>query len=287
MATYKTPRSKTGKYARGKRSVYRKKVVNRSRKPTRAFTKLVQAVVSRNIENKSYQAGMDVMNCRYPATNPTLQFNGLFPLTPYPSSGSPAGSTVTLVQGHESNQRVGNSIRTKYATLKGIIFPFPVSESLNPDPKPLEAVMWIFKMKRSDPIGGQYLAAAEDTCQTAMFQDGNSVEGITGNLLDVMKAINQDRIQLLHKRVFKIGFSAGSNTTTDHPNNDFKLNRKFSINITKYLPKNIKFDDGDDDPSCKHTYCLIQGYCADNTIQSNDRYNLNVSWQLNYVYEDA
>jgi len=287
MVAYKTPRKKSGKYARGKRSVYRKKVVKTNRRPTRAFTKLVQAVVSRNIENKSYQSGMDEMNCRYPAANPTLQFNGLFPLTPYPSAGAPAGSTVTLVQGYESNQRVGNTIRTKYATLKGIIFPFPFSESLNPDPKPLEAVMWIFKMKRSDPIGGQYLAAAEDTCQTAMFQDGNAVEGITGNLLDVMKAINQDRIQLLHKRVFKIGFSAGANTTTDHPNNDFKLNQKFSINITKYLPKVIKFDDGDDDPSINHTYCLIQGYCADNTLQANNRYNLNVAWQLNYVYEDA
>lgn len=283
----KTYKGKKGyKAGRGKRSVYRKKVVTRARRPTKNFTKLVQAVVSRNIENKSIQAEQ-TMDCRYPAANPTLQWNGLFPLTPYPSTGAPAGSTLTIVQGYESNQRVGNTIRTKYATLKGIIFPFPISESLNPDPKPLEVVMWIFKMKRSDPLGGQYLAAAEDTCQTAMFQAGNSVEGITGELLDVMRVTNQDRIQLLHKRVFKVGFSQGADLTTEHPNNDFKLNQKFSINITKYLPKVIKFDDGDDDPSIKHTYCLVQGYCADNSIQSNERYNMRVTWQLDYVYEDA
>lgn len=256
------------------------------RRPSKNFTKMVQSVISRNIENKNYQASM-TMDCRYPAANPTLQFNGLFPLTPYTSTGSPAGSTITIVQGVESGQRIGNTIRTKYATLKGIIFPFPLNNTLNPDPKPLEVCMWIFKLKRSDPLGGLYLSAAEDTCQTAMFQDGNSVDGITGELIDIMKTTNQDRIQLLHKRIFKVGFASGADLTTEHPNNDFKLNQKFSINITKYLPKVIKFDDGDEDPSINHTYCLIQGYCADSSVQSNGRYNLRVAWQLNYVYEDA
>lgn len=227
------------------------------------------------------------MDCRYPAANPTLQFNGLFPFSPYSSVGSPAGSTVAIVSGTEQGQRVGNVIRTKYATLKGIVFPFPINNTLNPDPKPMEVCMWIFKLKRADPLGGWYIASAEEAVSTAFFQDGNSVSGITGELIDVMKAINQDRIQLLHKRIFKVGFASGADLTTEHPNNDFKLNQKFSINITKYLSKVVKYDDNDDDPSINPTYCLIQGYCADSTVQSNDRYNLRVAWQVNYVYEDA
>lgn len=52
-----------------KRIVRRRRVVKKSGKPTRAFAKAVQSVVSRNVENKIYQA-MFIMPCYYASAAP-------------------------------------------------------------------------------------------------------------------------------------------------------------------------------------------------------------------------
>jgi len=105
-------------------------------------------------------------------------------------------------------------------------------------------------------------------------------------LYNVIQAPNLDRIQLLHKRIFKVGYSSG-NDSGNRSNNDFKFNQKFSINVTKYLPKVIKFDDADQDPSIRHTYMLITPFSADGTTQSNSNIVAQCQWELNYTFEDA
>jgi len=281
----KTDKGKSRKtYGRGKRSIFRRKVVKPSRQPTKAFTRLVQAVVSRNIENKSRQANLE-MNLQYPQPNATaLPFNGLFPLTPYDAAGTPAGSTISILQGTGQGSRVGNVIKTKYATLKGVIAPLPLSASTNPTPAPMEVCMWIFKLK--DLRNGNQLATAQDNINTQFFQSGNGTTGVTGSLINIVQAINQDNIHLFYKRVFKVGFAAGQSGGSI-ANNDFQYNRKFSINITKFLPKTIKFDDNTDMPSVNHVYCYIAPFKADGDVDIGALNGATCDWEINYVYEDA
>lgn len=265
-----------------------KKVIKRTFKPKKKMSsnyslkKTIQAIVSRNIENKSRQAGLN-MDLRYPQTGGVYKFNGLIPLTPYDPAGTPTDSTIHIALGTGAGSRVANTIRTKYATLKGVLYPFPVSETFNPSPKVVEVCLWIFKVKI--PITDS-LISVENILDDNFFQSNNSETGITGDLKNIVQAINTDCIQLLHKRVFKLGHSAGTGSG-NLSNNDFKLNQKFSINITKYLPKVIKYNDADLAPNIHHTYCFMTPFCADGTIQSNEYYGAKCDWELNYVYEDA
>lgn len=265
-----------------KKSVYRKRVVKKSGRPTPALRRMVQSIVSRNIENKSRQANLQ-MDCRYPQSGGVYKFNGLIPLTPYDPTGTPVDSTIHIAQGTGAASRVGNTIRTKRATLKGVLYPFPESEVYNPAPKVMEVCMWIFKVKV--PITDNFLDV-ENIIDNSFFQSSNSTTGVTGDLINIVQAPNTDTIQLLHKRVFKLGHSGGTQSG-NLSNNDFYFNRKFNINITKYLPKVVKFDDVDQAPTIKHTYALITPFCADGTVQSNQYYGCKCDYEINYVYEDA
>lgn len=288
------------KIVRRKRIIRRKKVVNKSRQPTRAFTKMVQAVVSRNIENKIYQAHT-VMPLYYVSpTNDVMEWRGLFPLTPYTATGAPIDSTISIVQGTSQRARIGNVIRTKRAVLKGIILPYPQGSPLNPEPRPMEICMWIFKLKGFASTGalGDTLGGAEHVLENHFLQNataGGTSEGLTGELMDVLRPVNQDVVQLLYKRVFKVGWSEvySSNqgnlaNNQKYMNNDFKYNEKFSINVTDYIPKIIKYNDNDDTPNIKNTYCMIAPYNADGVTSTNSSIVPAVChWSLEYTYEDA
>lgn len=259
----------------------RRKVVKKSGRPTRAFTKMVQQVVSRNVENKSRQAFREAMPCIYPQPGGNYIEYGLVPISPYDATGTIVDSTISILQGTGQGQRVGNVIKTKYAVVKGVLRP---TTNLDDSPKPLEVVMYIFKMK--DQSSGNTLAYANDVVANNFYQRNNTHNGVTGSLVDIVSAINTDMVQLYYKRVFKVGTSTGD-TTGGNPNNDFAYNRKFSINITKYLPKIIRYNDNTDTPSINPLYMLLLPYRADGSIRAENEGGCFCDYQINYVYEDA
>lgn len=277
----KSMKGKKTRSGRGKRSIFRRKVVKPTRQPTKAFTKLVQAVISRNLENKSRQAFRTSMGCIYPQPGGSYIEYGLVPVSPVDSTGLVVDSAIVIKQGTGQGQRVGNTIRTKYASIKGILRP---NLSTADVPVPLEVVMYIFKMK--DQSSGNTLFYANDLVANEFYQRNNSYGGVTGELIDIVSAINQDMVHLYHKRVFKLGTSEGS-TTGGKPNNDFAFNRKFSINITSYLPKVIKYNDDTGTPSINPLYMLILPYRADGSVRAENSSGCFCDYEINYVYEDA
>lgn len=294
------PKKKGKRSLRPKRSLTKRKVVSKRRSPTRAFTKMVQSVVSRNIENKIYQAHTVLPLYYVSAGSDVMEWRGLFPLTPYTASGAPIDSTISIVHGTSQRARIGNVIRTKRAVLKGVIQPYPQDATLNPNPRPLEICMWIFKLKGYASTGalGDTLGGAEHVLENHFLQNATASgtsEGLTGELMDIVRPVNQDVVQLLYKRVFKVGYSeigTSSQATIAqnqrYMNNDFKYNQKFSINVTKYLPKIIKYNDNDDTPNIKNTYCMIAPYNADGTTSTNsNQLPATCHWSLEYTYEDA
>lgn len=268
-----------------KRSAFRRKrVVKKTGRPTRALAKMVQSIISRNIENKAYQAAYQMP---VQATQPdgAVSWFGLIPVSPYYDPGAPIGSIVRIEQGVEQAMRVGNTIRTKRCIFKGVMYPLPPNEGTNPDPCPMEVCMWIFKIK--DQKNGAALTNAQYFVNNEFFQSSNSTTGVTGDIINMVQTINADNIKLYYKRVFKLGFASGATLTNDNPNNDFALNRKFSIDITKYLPKVIKYDDDNENPSINPVYCFIAPFRADGSVYDGNYKVINVDYELNYVYEDA
>lgn len=278
------PKNKRRLRTKPKRVYAKRKVATKRSSASKSLRKMVQSIVSRNIENKSRQSALE-MNCLYPQPGVTgLPFTGLIPLTPYDSTGTPAGSTIQILQGTGAGSRVGNMIKTKYANLKGVLTPYPLSTTLNPRPNPLEVCIWIFKLK--DMKNGNGIIQAQDLINNDFFQSNNSTTGVTGSMINVVQTINKDTVHLFYKRVFKVGFAAGQ-AGGSIANNDFHYNRKFNINITKYLPKTIKFDDNTENPSVNHVYAYIAPFRADGTVETGLQYGCTCDWELNYVYEDA
>lgn len=277
------PKKKRG--VRKPRMLRKKRVVRRAR-PSLAVKQYVKRELSRNIENKMHQAEMEMNVKTILADGSTSnEFNGLFPITPYTATGSPIGSTITLVHGTGQATRIGNVVRTKRAVLKGVVFPSPGNVTLNPTPKPMEVCMWIFKLKNR--YFGDEINYAQSVFNSSFFQDNASSQGASGSLIDIVRATNQDVVQVMYKRVFKIAYAAGTNSG-NVSSNDFKYNQKFSIDVTKYIPKVIKFNDNDDSPSIVHTYCMIAPYNADGSFYTDQSYTVaECHWQLSYTYEDA
>ena len=270
----------------GKRSALRKgakpvrKTAKRSYRPRRTFAQKVQAVISRNVENKCVQA----------------DFTGAL-IKNYNSSGwasdcfgipvSPQAGTLDVTQGVGQGQRIGNTIRVKKLTMKGVLFPAPYSILTNFAPKPVEVKFW-FCYQRNDPF-------KQPTNYASFFQNGSSSSNFTGNLLDMVKVTNKDTFRVMKTRTFKLGFDAytvaGADTyQQSYQNNDFKMNHKFSFDLTKYIPKIMKYVDGYTAVTTRGLYLVVEAVWSNgtsSTIGQIAEIGSLMNYQLDFEYEDA
>lgn len=173
----------------------------------------------------------------------TYDLPAIVPMTPYQGY-------VTMAQGPASNQRIGNKVRPHRCILKGIVWPAPYDSLSNPTPEPFYFRIWLFRLK---PQQGVTIEAARAVVDGSFFQYQGANLGIFGTLNDMNYAYNTEAVSVVATKTFKIGFSVYNGTSSasnvaaaaqSYANNDFKLNRMFRWNITKYLPKVYTWDDG-------------------------------------------
>lgn len=281
MVAYKKSNRKSFKKSSNKsKRVYK-------RKPSLKLKSYVKKILHRQIENKLVTSG-STFNL-YPISNSNFTMNNIFPLSPHTEAGYPAAMQIIISQGSGSGNRVGDRIRTAKVMLKGIIYPNPhnsVSNTLN---APLEIIMWIFKIK-----GGlqDTQAAVSNMMANNIFKIGNAASPISNTLSDLNMPINNDVIIVKKKRVFKVGnssqaVSVGSNSSNLYSNNDFKLNNRFSIDVTKYVNKNIRFADANNNATTSTTWCAFTFSAADNSAVLPSLMPASVNYWLTYQYEDA
>lgn len=288
-------------YRKKSKSIRKRRVVKKNGRPTRAFAKMVRRVLATDSENKIRQAEGNY-GVRYMSDSTTdlmIQSN-LIPLSPYPNAGLSTSEVIGISQGSGSNQRIGNQIRTRRATLKGVFYPTKYDAANNPQPVPMEILLIIFKIKGTSGTGafGDDLDGARHLLNNHCFQSNYSTtqgsSGVNGELLTLTRAWNKDVIQICYKRVFKLGnqyiqtsLSGDRGNHQSYSNNDFKYNCKFSINITKYLSKVYRFLDNETTTSNRNTYCFWMPLPADGTdLNNNGLFPCKCDWNLTYEYED-
>ena len=191
----------------------------------------------------------------------------IFCCVPADNAVAPLGPLIT--QGSGQGQRIGNSIRMKQSIVSGCMYPQPYSATENKNPEPLEVVMYIFSVKPNINVSTQ--ANLQQNVLQKFFQYGNNSFAISGLMAEIMYPVNTDIVTLYKKRIFKVGNAAYYNWdgsgTPNNPNNqfinnDFALNRKFRIDVTKYVPPRITWNDGEAVPTSRAVYCLIIPYYA-------------------------
>lgn len=262
-----------------RRRYVKRKIVRRRRvasKPKVKFVKkLVRQVLSRNLETKirEYATSSNLV----PYAVSALYTNTIFPLSPYSSS-------LQIDQGTGQSARIGNTIRTKQLLFRGICNPTGYHATLNPYPRPIIVKLVICTSRDN--------RTAVDTSIANFFQNGSSSQAPSGNTFDMIRSFNKDG-WIIHKVIqFKLGCAnsngTGGNATEQYfGNNDFKYSHQFTLNLTKYMSKIVKFDDNTSQPTIPILQCIPLVTACNGTPYGSSEVPAVMNYNLTYTYTDA
>jgi len=238
-----------------------------------AVKQIAKAEVHRNLQNKESLAVSTQLNVQSSSWNSALNPISCIPYNNIvPSAGTQQG-------------RIGNQIRTMSCFLNFTIYPNPYSAASNPVPTPQIVIMMLGKVKNSKP----QLPIASDFAK--LWQDGSSSRAPYGDLRDLLMNVNKDYFTVYKVMKFKVGHelangTGGSNVNQHFANNDFKYNTTKRMNITKYCPSILKFNDNTIQPTNDGLWlwywCVAaDGFSAVNTAP------LSMFVTQQYSYENA
>lgn len=241
----------------------------------------IRKEIKREVEVKSRQTYYGTVGLYGPAS---AAFDSVCNFVVCPSS-----TACDIQQGTGEGQRIGNQVRTRKLVFSGVLTPKPHSSTSNPDPHPMEIKMFFYR-QRNDP------AVLPPAPSTDFFQFNNTSNAIPDSLMNQLEVVNTDKYQLFTTRSYKVGYAVNSATNqtpgTIMPgqvaaSNDFQLNCKFRVDLTKYLPKVVRYNDNNAEPTTPGIYCLFVLARADGTAIGTSAIPAQVAAVLNYEYEDA
>lgn len=261
-----------------KKSTKKTKRFTRKPKVSTSIKKYVNRAIHNNCENKSaYYAGDELPIYNYAAAA-SLYYACTQPLTPY-------SSFLQISQSAAANGRVGNSIKVRKATLKIFLAPKIVDVVNNITPQPQVVTCYIYGLKP----GFDTLGTAQALSITSIFQNGNTTAGITSDVLDSMWDINKDVYNMHYRKQFKIGNAVYFNPVNNQSfyNNDFEMTKLIKIDVTKWYPKTIKFNDTATYSATRQLYFTIESANAIGTASPAANIPTAYWWSITLDYEDA
>lgn len=260
-----------------KRRFAKKRSMKRTKRP--ALKKMIRREIARNAENKTQQKYVYANTLYTPGTGSSFANFNVIPVGLGPSS-------IILSQGTGQGQRIGNVVTTKKLTFKGTIVPLGYDAVFNAQPLPVCVKMWLFYDKTLPTT----LPNPDSTAD--FFQDGSGVATFHRDLTDLWSPINTDRYRILTTRMFKVGYAGYTGTGAlpqqgNFNNNDYKLSANFSMNLTKYYPKRVKYIDGSTLPSTRGLFAMFEPIWANGTQTPVGQRTCNLQYMLDYQFEDA
>jgi len=260
-----------------KKSMKPKSMKSKPRKKA-SIKALVKAEVHRNIENK-------IMNYTFPKTNMFISTNGswatqqLFPLSPY-------ANFANAIQGTAQNQRIGNQITIRKATIKLLfnINPYDATTNILVSPLLIKVITYYDKL---EPV-------LLPTSMDGLYQNGSATTNPDPNSnIDILKAYNRDRYVIKASKLLRLGYAigaagaGGSITNSFHSNNDFPLFTTYSLDYTKHLAKVVKYNDNAVSPTSRGLFMAIYVVAADGSALAGPQTPCNFRGFIDIEYEDA
>jgi len=242
---------------------------------SQAVKKYVKQSIHSQVENKcqNVQAGANFGNV---LQNTSMN---MYPMCP-------SASAWTISQGVLQNNRIGNVVKPVKVTLSYVIRPNGYDATTNAGPIPMEVELFLGYVKPGPSI----LPTASDI--SVLLQNGNASVAPIGNLTDIIASVNKDYWHIAKRWRHKVGYAdtggQGNNSTFQFfTNNDFKLNVVKKLDITKYIPKTITFNDSGSATTAKGLYFFYQGVSAAGNILASSQTPLNIQFWIDFQYEDA
>jgi len=231
-----------GKYGR------RKGARGRSRKAKRVRRRKLRKTIRRQVDKvaEKKEAGIGGMCDLHLIGGASWSTQNIFPLTPYPLY-------LSINQGLGSANRIGDKVKLHKATFTLIMFPRVHNLTSNPSPAPCIVRLWLCTLK---PNVEQTIEGVVSVAQTAWLRAATGADiGATGAFPDLTYPINTDLVTIQKAWTFKIGHmtyvwgdtggaAPGSELAKNSyfANNDFPMYVKRRLKLTKYLPRQWKWD---------------------------------------------
>lgn len=238
----------------------------------------IKKALNRTLEVKEQSNVNNVILSGY--NNTGLTTAGIIPISPYTGF-------VQIDSGGLQGQRIGNSIRTKRCILSVAMFSRPYSIT-TPAPQPQELLFYILSSKINNTV--------RPTTLTGLFQNGSSSSDFTSSLQDATynkSAINKDLFHIHAIIKKKQGYASWDDPTgysalySGYNNNDYKLNNVWQLDVTKYIPKEILYNDNSVNPSTRLTYFYCEAVQANGTQSSSVVDSAQMYTRVDYSYTDA
>lgn len=258
------------RYPRKRKGPARKK----ASKPTRksSIKKMVSQMIHKQIENKVEQFTSQNNIISSYAYNTSLFVVSCIPYN-------------QIILGYGSGDRVGNTIRPRSVYFNYVLHPVPYAAVGNPAPVPQDVIIFFGKVKNSraqQPIASDF---------AKLWQAGDTSRSPFSTTLDMIQDVNKDWFTVYKIMRHKVGCAeingtGGSAGNQYFNNNDYKFNVVRRLNITKYVPKVIKFNDTTAQNTNDGLWMWAMCVNADGT--TNSTYTpMYMDVTLNFTYEDA
>ena len=203
-----------------KKRVYKKRATKAVTKPTKAFTKKVQAIIHKDVENKQAFHNQATFNFNPPIDSTSE----LFRVVPNVGNGT------------ADYDRIGDQIRVQSLTIKGCL----VMSQLTTDTNNTRICvrMMIVQPKR---YGTYTDIQANTNWLSSLLKKGSSTTSFTGVMSDLWADINREEITCYYDKKYylstpigstAIGYSGDVNNTVKFFTKTFKLRNK----LLKYSP---------------------------------------------------
>lgn len=130
------------------------------------------------------------------------------------------------------------------------------------------------------------LQQAQPSPGSSFFDNGNSSNGMTGTLVDLLLPVNTDVMRIYKTATYKLS-PAGVPQGAGGSNNDFKYFIRQTIDLLKYIPAQIKWNDNGTTSYNKKVYIVFEALSSDGTTITDTSSIINFSYSYHFQYKDA
>ncbi len=260
--------------------LYNARKYSKARRPIakripRQLNNAIDKAVNRHQEIKQFQYGYDNIDMvPYLTTSGTFQTNNVIPLIP--NHDNP------MLQGDSNSDRIGNKIKIKSVHLKLIIMPLNYNSTTNPTPRPHDVRMIICHSKATPtaPI-----------VSSTFFDSNNATVSPQDDLSDMLLDVNKDIYVVSSDKKFKVGYTTmagtGANPGNQYfANNDYKYNKFIQMDITKYCPASVVWNDDSSTPVSFLPVAILMGANANGVTSTDGESSLKYWAQVTIRYYD-
>lgn len=252
--------------------------VKRRKMTPKAVRRIAKKEVHRMIEDKEY---ITPVVGDTPGSGPIQFGTANFITNNIIDISSESLNLITQANGLTQNGRVGNKITLRKCVLRGTLTPNGVQVV------PHYLKLWVVSSKLYPNSCSS--SVMETICRTEFFKTSptSTSGGMSGQLIDLCRTVNDQSVNVYSQRVFKLGFSSLPNPgLTQAGNNDFNYGKTFKLYLGRHMNKHVVFNDTAADPRNKKLFIVMEAIPADGSVGNNNTYAV-LNYFIEVAYEDA